>query len=97
MEASSEMIQRIAKLASLGITEQEEKEFAADLNVIIGYMEQLSRMDTGDAKPMEHVLPLHNAFREDVVTNGDRREELTKCAPSVENGCYTVPSVVESI
>lgn len=96
MEADVEMVRKIADLAALGISEKEETEFAADLNVIIGYMEQLSGIDTGDVKPMEHVLPLKNVLREDVPVNENKREELTQCAPSVENGCYTVPSVVEA-
>lgn len=96
MKADVEMVRKIADLAALGISEKEETEYAADLNVIIGYMEQLSGIDTSDVKPMEHVLPLKNVLREDVPVNENRREELTKCAPSVENGCYTVPSVVEA-
>ena len=97
MEANVDMVRRIANLASLGITEKEEVEFAADLNLIIGYMEQLANIDTGDTKPMEHVLPLNNVLRNDIPVNENRRDELIMCAPSSENGCYIVPSVVESI
>lgn len=96
MEATREMIRKIANLAALGILENEELSFAADLNTIIGYMEQLADIDTGDFKPMEHVLPLKNILREDQPANGNRRDELTACAPAVSEGCYTVPSVVES-
>lgn len=97
MEDGVRLVKKIANLASLGLSEKEETEFAQDLDLIIGYMEQLSRIDTGNAEPMEHVLPLRNVLRPDVPVNGDRREELLKCAPSVDNGCYIVPSVVESI
>lgn len=96
MEANQEMVRKIANLAALGLDEKEEAGYAADLNSIIGYMEQLAQIDTGDIKPMEHVLPLNNVLRKDEPTNENRRDELTACAPSVENGCYTVPSVVES-
>ena len=97
MEDGVQMVRRIANLASLGISEKEEIEFAQDLNLIIGYMEQLSRIDTKDAEPMEHVLSLKNVLRPDVPVNKNRREELMKCAPSIDNGCYIVPSVVESV
>ena len=97
MDDGVRMVRRIANLASLGISEQEEIEFAKDLNLIIGYMEQLSKIDTKDVKPMEHVLPLKNVLRADVPVNGNRREELIECASSKNDGCYIVPSVVESI
>ncbi|MCX7773213.1 MAG: Asp-tRNA(Asn)/Glu-tRNA(Gln) amidotransferase subunit GatC [Clostridia bacterium] len=97
MATGPDTIKRIANLASLAIEEHELEGFAKDLDMIIGYMEQLSQLDTGDVKPMEHVLPLQNVLREDLALNTDRREELIQCAPEAEDGCYVVPSVVESI
>lgn len=97
MEDGIRMVRRIAELAALGIAENEEVGFAEDLNLIIEYMEQLSKVDTGDATPMEHVLPLKNVFRQDEPLNGDMRDELQKCAPLARDGYYVVPSVVEPI
>ncbi len=97
MGTSGETLGRIADLASLAIDEKDREAFAKDLDMIMGYMEQLSLIDTGDVKPMEHVLPLRNVLREDLPVNEDRRDELLKCAPVSDDGCYLVPSVVESI
>jgi len=44
---------------------------------------------------MSHIFPLENVFREDVVENGDEREQLLKNAPSIKNGMFKVPRTVE--
>jgi aspartyl-tRNA(Asn)/glutamyl-tRNA(Gln) amidotransferase subunit C len=44
---------------------------------------------------MEHVIPIQNVLREDVVTGSFERDRLLKSAPSQEDGCYKVPKVVE--
>jgi aspartyl-tRNA(Asn)/glutamyl-tRNA(Gln) amidotransferase subunit C len=90
-------IKKIADLAALSINDEEAEGFARDLNLIIKYMDQLSNLDTGDIKPMEHVLALDNVLREDIPTNENRKDILMKSAPETIEGCYIVPSVVESL
>ncbi|HBR03617.1 MAG TPA: hypothetical protein DD738_13520, partial [Ruminiclostridium sp.] len=96
METDIETVRRIADLAALSMKEEELDGYVQDLNIIIGYMNQLSTIDTGDTKPMEHILALQNVFREDIPDHSNRREELMKSASETKNGCYIVPSVVES-
>lgn len=97
MATDVQTIKRIANLAALSIKDEELEGFTQDLDLIIGYMNQLSNLDTGDIKPMEHVLALNNVLREDIPTNDNRRDMLMKSAPAAEDGCYIVPSVVESL
>ena len=97
MATDVETIKRIADLAALSIKDEELEGFTKDLDLIIDYMNQLSNLDTGDIKPMEHVLALNNVLREVVPTNENRRDELMKSAPVAEDGCYIVPSVVEPL
>lgn len=97
MATDAETIKRISGLSALSIKDDELDGFAKDLDMIIGCMEQLMSIETDDIKPMEHVLPLCNVLREDVCINENRREELIKSAVVEENGCYKVPSVVESL
>lgn len=95
MEADIQRIRHTAELAAIHLDDAEAEAFAKDLAAIISHMEQLMRIDTGDVKPMEHVLPVFNRFRADEAVNGDRREALLKVAPKQEDGCYLVPNVVE--
>lgn len=97
MEADRKLVRRIARLASLGLSEEEEIEFAEDLKLIMDYMERLAEIDTGDMEPMEHVLPLKNVLRPDIPEDCKERDELLKCAACMKDGCYVVPSVVDSL
>ena len=50
---------------------------------------------TTGAEPMSHIFPVYNVFREDVVTNGDDRDNMLKNAPAEKDGTYKVPRTVE--
>ena len=74
----------------------EEKEQAKkDIGRMLDYVDKLNELDTADVEPMSHVFPVHNVFREDVVTNGDDRENMLKNAPAVKDGSWKVPKTVE--
>ena len=44
---------------------------------------------------MSHVFPVNNVFREDIVTNGDDRDNILKNAPSSREGSFVVPRTVD--
>lgn len=96
MKTDKNMIRKVAELANLHIDDDEFETFAGDMDAIIGYMEQIKSIDTKNVKPMEHVLPVNNVFREDISEDGFDRDELLKNAPAAQDGCFKVPVVVES-
>ena len=55
----------------------------------------LNELDTSAVEPMSHVFTMTNVFREDVVTNGDDRDNMLKNAPECKDGSYKVPKTVE--
>lgn len=95
MKVTKETIKHVADLARLNITETEREKLTAEMENIISYVDKLNELDTTDVQPMEHVIPMRNVLREDVVTGSFDREKLLKSAPSHEDGCYKVPKVVE--
>ena len=44
---------------------------------------------------MSHVFPVHNVFREDVVTNGDGHDATLANAPAQKDDAFKVPKTVE--
>ena len=44
---------------------------------------------------MINIFPVNNVFREDVVTNGDDRDDMLANAPAKKDGQYMVPKTVE--
>jgi aspartyl-tRNA(Asn)/glutamyl-tRNA(Gln) amidotransferase subunit C len=96
MGITKKEVQYVADLARLNLSEEEAERLVQDMDSIIRYsMDKLKELDTDSVKPMEHVLPIRNVFREDVCENSFRREDVLKNAPSEDNGCFRVPKVVE--
>ena len=55
----------------------------------------MNELDTSGVEPMSHVFPVNNVFREDVVTNGDDREEILANAPEAKEGAFVVPKTFD--
>ena len=89
---SDETIEYVGILAKLELSETEKEQAKADMASMLDHIDKLSELDTEGIAPMSHVFPVRNVFREDVVTNGDDRENLIKNAPEEKNGMYVVPS-----
>lgn len=85
----------VAKLARLALTEEEIKRLSGQLNDILDYINKLNKVDTKDAEPTTHVLPLENAHREDAVRPSLPIGEVLKNAPSKDGNFFKVPKVIE--
>ncbi|MEK9152025.1 MAG: Asp-tRNA(Asn)/Glu-tRNA(Gln) amidotransferase subunit GatC [Patescibacteria group bacterium] len=65
MALTREDITHIAKLARLDVAEDEAEMFRNQLSSILEFVDKLSQAETDDVEPMNHVVPVHNAWRED--------------------------------
>lgn len=92
---SDEIIDYVAILAKLDLSVEEKEAAKKDMGSMLDYIDQLNELDTTGAEPMSHVFPVHNVFREDVVTNGDDRDNILKNAPECKDGAFKVPKTVE--
>jgi aspartyl-tRNA synthetase len=92
---SSQQVRDIARLARLRLTDEEAVSYQKDLNSILGYVETLRELDTESVKPMSHVLPLTNAWREDEPRKARRSESIMANAPMREGNYFKVPKIIE--
>ena len=88
---SDENIEYVGILARLELSGQEREQAKKDMGSMLDYIDKLGELDTEGVEPMSHVFPVNNVFREDVVTNGDMREEILKNAPEEKDGMFVVP------
>jgi aspartyl-tRNA(Asn)/glutamyl-tRNA(Gln) amidotransferase subunit C len=95
MSLSLDQVQRIAALARIAVSPAEAREVMAQLNRVLGLIDQMQAVDTRGIEPMSHALDVVQRLREDVVTEADRRGEYQAIAPAVERGLYLVPKVIE--
>lgn len=94
MELTKELINHIAELAHLKLTDEEIKKFQKELSQILDYVNQLNEVDTSNVDPLHHPLPITNVFREDKVKKSIEREEALKNAPDSTDEFFKVPKVI---
>ncbi len=92
---SDETIEYVGILAKLELSEEEKEAAKKDMGRMLDYIDKLNELDTSGVEPMSHVFPVHNVFREDVVVNGDDRENILANAPEQKDGAFVVPRTVE--
>jgi len=94
-QITSDDVQHLAQLSSLQLTSDEASSLRDDLQNIIGYIEQLSELDTTGVEPTYQVTGLQNVWRTDVIdTYGADKEALLALAPDAEAGQIKVPKVL---
>ncbi|MBR1771310.1 MAG: Asp-tRNA(Asn)/Glu-tRNA(Gln) amidotransferase subunit GatC [Lachnospiraceae bacterium] len=92
---TDETIAKIALLAKLELSETEREQAKQDMRKMLGYIDLMNELDTAETEPMSHVFSAENVFREDVVVNGDMREEMLANAQLVKDGMFVVPQTFE--
>jgi aspartyl-tRNA(Asn)/glutamyl-tRNA(Gln) amidotransferase subunit C len=88
-------VARIATLARIRLADSELEPLAAELSGILDWIEQLNEVDTADVAPMASVAEMRLPMRDDMVSDGGRRDAILGNAPKSEKGFFTVPKVVE--
>ena len=88
-------VKKVASLARIAISDADAERLAPELNNILGWIEQLGEVDTTGVEPMTAVIPNELRLRDDIVTEGNRRDDVLANAPQGEHGFFTVPKVVE--
>jgi aspartyl-tRNA(Asn)/glutamyl-tRNA(Gln) amidotransferase subunit C len=95
MSVSSEQVRHIAKLARIGMSDAEIEALVPELNNILGWVEQLGEVETDGVEPLTAVIDQKLRLRDDVVTEGDIRDEVLANAPEAQHGLFAVPKVIE--
>lgn len=95
MAVDDKMVLRVAGLARLKLAPEEVPHLTGELNSILGWIDQLQAVDTGDVQPMNAVIPLTREWRADAITDGNIQEDVLKNAPQAAHGFFAVPKVIE--
>ena len=94
-QISRDDVLHLAQLSSLQLDDQEVADMQTDIDLILGYVEQLQELDTSDIEPTYQVTGLQNGWREDNVTSSlVERQALLDLAPANEGQQVKVPKVL---
>jgi aspartyl-tRNA(Asn)/glutamyl-tRNA(Gln) amidotransferase subunit C len=102
-EVSREDVRRVAELANLELTAEEEPRMQRDLNSILEYIMQLNELDTSGVEPMSQVSEIlggvlpdrGESLRMDIVQPSIDRGKVMAAAPETDGRFFKVPKVIE--
>ena len=95
MKIGKAEVEHVARLARLALEEEEVVTLTAQIDAILGYMDQLNQLDTEGIIPTAHAVPMENAFRPDDITPSLGTQKALQNAPAAVDGCFRVPKVIE--
>lgn len=88
-------IAHVARLARLGLSEEELEAYRAQLGVILEHAARVQSLDVEPGVEAAHPLGLENAFREDEVRPSLPRDLVLSQAPDSQEGHFVVPPAME--
>jgi len=95
MSVTNEQVRHIARLARIAMSDDELERLLPELNNILGWVEQLGEVDTDGVEPLTAVIDQKMRLREDIVNDGNIRDEVLANAPDAQHGFFAVPKVIE--
>jgi aspartyl-tRNA(Asn)/glutamyl-tRNA(Gln) amidotransferase subunit C len=95
MSVTNDQVRHIARLARIAMSDEEIGRLVPELNNILGWVEQLGEVNTDGVEPLATVIDQKLRLRDDLVTEGDIRDEVLANAPEAQHGFFAVPKVIE--
>jgi aspartyl-tRNA(Asn)/glutamyl-tRNA(Gln) amidotransferase subunit C len=95
MSVTRDDVRKVARLSRIAVPEERLDELAGELNGILGWIEQLNAVDVDGVEPLTSVVEVRLPMREDIVTDGNIRDQVLSNAPRSEDGFFVVPKAVE--
>lgn len=90
-----ETVLHVAKLARLGLTDEEVTTLGQQLSVILENIAILQEADVSGVSPTAHASRLFNVMRPDIPQPSYPPEVLLANAPDQEDNCLKVRAVLE--
>jgi aspartyl-tRNA(Asn)/glutamyl-tRNA(Gln) amidotransferase subunit C len=93
MRVDKELVEHVASLARLKLTDAEIEEFTPQLKEILDMFSELGKVDT-DGKPSFQPIELKNALREDKIEKCLTQEEALSNSQNTKDGYFKGPRAV---
>ncbi len=95
MTIDKDTVARIASLARIRLTQDEQDAMTMEFQSILAWVDQLQEVNTDDVPPLTSVVEMSLPQREDNVTDGGYPEDVLANAPKQAAGFFVVPKVIE--
>ena len=91
-----EQVHKVAHLARLELTPEEEEKFTTQLGSILDYFQQLSQLDVSDVPPTTRAIDVSNVTRVDDLQPYADREAILQSAPDLSDLFFKVPKILNA-
>ncbi len=95
MSLTPEEVAHIARLARVGLSDDDVSRFQDQLSQILDYFQRLQEADTENVPPTAHTLAMHNIMRDDEPHPSFDPEDILANAPQREGDLFRVRAVLE--
>lgn len=94
MKIDKKLIEHVADVARLKLTEKEINEFIPQLKEVMGAFSKLQEVNTKGVNPSFQPVEIKNVFREDVVTDSLSQEDALLNTEHKKDGYFKGPKAV---
>ncbi len=94
MGIDKKLIEKIAKISRLNLTESEIKEFLPQLKEVLENFSKLSKVNTKNVKPSFQPIEVKNILREDKVEKCVSQEDALKNSKHKKDGYFVGPRAI---
>jgi len=96
MTVDDKLIDKLAKLSSLEISDEKKENLKSELGDIINFVENLNEIDVSQIDATFTTVEGGTPLREDVaVQNLEMSKHILDHAPKSEDGYFIVPKIIE--
>lgn len=88
-------VDHVARLARLGLSEDERMRMQTELDHILAHVEKIQELDLDGIEPTSHSVPIRNVLRKDEITPSLDQSDALRNAPDAEDGRFRVPRIIE--
>jgi len=96
MSIDREQVHKVALLARLELTPEEEEMFTTQMGTMLDYFQQLSELDVSNVKPTTRAIDVSNITRADELKPYPEREAILQNAPEQDGDFFKVPQILGS-
>ena len=95
MPLTADQVRWVAHLSRLQLSDAEVAQMTPQLASIVGYVDQLQKINTDGVEPLVHALEQVNVFRQDELGTSLSPEEALANAPERIGNFFQVPAVLD--
>ena len=94
MEIDRKLLEHVAEIARLKLTEEEIKKFLPQLKEVLEFFSQLKEVNTDNVKPSFQPVELKNVMREDVAKECLSQDDALSLTEHKKDGYFKGPRAI---